>query len=152
MNKFKHDVTDGVDRESIQITLEHYLEEIRQENDELIKQIKRLNNTDKGLEPQAIQTESGTVEKQSAGDTSFDQSVSKENKATFSEQLRTFIQENSPDDPPMEDVEDTLEQSVTSKILQLHESGASVDAIAQQLNQGKGEVELIINIHSKRRL
>ena len=152
MNKFKQDVTDDVDRESIQITLEHYLEEIRQENDALIKRLQRLEGADEHSDHPTLQSETVTVEKQFAGEIFSEQRAPKENKATFSEQLQTSLNENLPSGLSAEDVEDTLEQSVASKILQLHESGLSVDAIAQQLNQGKGEVELIINIHNKRKL
>ncbi|GGE46321.1 hypothetical protein GCM10011391_26410 [Pullulanibacillus camelliae] len=148
MNKLKNDMTGGVDQESIQVTLDHYLEEIRQENDDLIKRLKRLENAEKKQEQ--VPASEPVAEKKQPGPSSAPPPAPKENKTSFAEQLKASMIVEEPSGLPTEDVEDTVEQSMASRILQLHESGLSVEAIAQQLNQGKGEVELIINIHNKR--
>ncbi|MFD1037958.1 DUF6115 domain-containing protein [Virgibacillus byunsanensis] len=47
-----------------------------------------------------------------------------------------------------ENVQDNYEMSVPAKVLQLHGQGLSIDEIAQKLNCGKTETELIIKIHA----
>ena len=48
------------------------------------------------------------------------------------------------------EVNDTMEASVESKVLQLHKDGITETEIAKKLGIGKTEVELIVKLHEKK--
>ncbi|WP_339227733.1 hypothetical protein NSQ77_19475 [Oceanobacillus sp. FSL K6-2867] len=51
--------------------------------------------------------------------------------------------------PIPEDAGDTVEASLESRVLQLHNQGVPVGEIARKLNCGKTEAEIIIKLHEK---
>lgn len=51
--------------------------------------------------------------------------------------------------PPTPEQDDMFEQSLTSQVLTLSNQGFSVTEIAQKLNKGKGEVQLLLKLKKK---
>lgn len=49
--------------------------------------------------------------------------------------------------PPVPNVEDRFETSLNSKVILLHEQGLKAEEIAQKLNKGKTEIELILKFN-----
>lgn len=52
-------------------------------------------------------------------------------------------------EPPVPTEEDQFEQSLTSQIVLLHNKGLNTDEIAQKLNKGKAEIELLLKFSRK---
>ncbi len=99
--------------------LETYLEEIKEENRFLEREIgKPTSNT-----VSSANAEAGQKEEQK-------------------EEVSEYIPEDA-------EVEDDSETSLQAKILQLYDRGVTVEDIARQLNCGKTEAELVIKLHSK---
>lgn len=100
-----------------------YLEEIREENKQLedkLKAIERPKQTKNGIpnEANALQAPEKNVAAGESGQ------IFPDNEAV-----------------------DTVETSLTAKILQLHDQGLSHELIAKQLNCGKTEAQLIIQLY-----
>ncbi|EKN63910.1 coupling factor for flagellin transcription and translation [Schinkia azotoformans LMG 9581] len=52
--------------------------------------------------------------------------------------------------PPMPSAQDRFEQSLNSKVVLLHEQGFKAEEIAQKLNKGKTEIELILKFNGSK--
>lgn len=72
------------------------------------------------------------------------------------EKLRTSSQQEKPKPkpkeyiPPVPIVEDRLETSLNSQVVLLHEQGFKAEEIAQKLNKGKTEIELILKFNGSK--
>ncbi|SES75870.1 hypothetical protein SAMN05216389_10269 [Oceanobacillus limi] len=51
--------------------------------------------------------------------------------------------------PKTDSMDDKVQASLQSRILQLHQSGFSIEEIARKLNCGKTEAELTVKLHGK---
>ena len=112
--------TKQTDTDEIIHLFETYLEEIKAENNLLEKKLSYQN--DKG-KTEAVMTN-----------------------------LPSAQNEFVPDipEPPKNNVKDKVEASLDAKILQLYNQGLTETEIAQKLNCGKTEAELIIRLYGKR--
>ncbi|GGH82138.1 hypothetical protein JOD43_002681 [Pullulanibacillus pueri] len=136
-----------MDDETLAVAMEQYLEEIRHENDILIERIQSLELTSKAHDHKKKMTsdEAKLKEKETVETLKGDiNPVKQQMKKSFDEVLL----EAAP--LPTSQIQDQVEQSTEAKILQLHQKGQKIEAIAKQLNLGKGEVELTINIFKKK--
>ncbi|GLO66022.1 DUF6115 domain-containing protein [Oceanobacillus kimchii] len=108
---------------NIDSKLKHYIEEIRQENQNLQALIQ------KGATPDQKQQSNGVLEEFNLQEEPFSEQI----KENFSS----------------EDAEDTVEASLEAKVLQLYNQGKTIDEIASELECGKTEAEIIIKLHQK---
>lgn len=115
--------------EEINYLLEDFLEKIRLENDRLEKVIAKESN-------QRHASYENTIAYQKKND-SNDQKTSK----SHFKKLHDINHLQFP--------QDRVETSLHAKILQLHKQGLSTTEIAQQLNCGKTEVELVLQFQTK---
>lgn len=51
--------------------------------------------------------------------------------------------------PPVDDVQDTFEESLLSRAVKLQKKGYNVTEIAKSLDRGKGEIELLLKFNEK---
>ncbi|MBT2598682.1 MULTISPECIES: hypothetical protein [Oceanobacillus] len=108
---------------NIDSKLKHYIEEIRQENQNLQALIQ------KGATPDQKQQSNGVLEEFNLQEEPFSEQI----KENFSS----------------EDAEDTVEASLEARVLQLYNQGKTIDEIASELECGKTEAEIIIKLHQK---
>jgi DNA polymerase I-like protein with 3'-5' exonuclease and polymerase domains len=111
---------------------ESYLQEFRQENAILKEQVQNSNK-----EGQRV---------------SLYETVRPDEEESPKEEA---VEEKRNDDAapkfPEIDVQDQVEASLESRVLQLESQGVPPDNIAKQLNCGKTEVELILNLYKKKK-
>jgi|SRR5690625_4567612 len=107
--------------DDIQEVLETYLQEIREENNRLQKSV-TMDEPNKQKPAQTIKDAKFDIDEMMA------------------EEDQIYINENK----------DQMETSLHSRILQLYDKGLSETEIAQQLNCGKTEAELIIKLYGNK--
>ena len=70
------------------------------------------------------------------------------------QKLRTTSQQEKPKPkeytPPVPTARDRFEPSINSKVILLHEQGFKAEEIAQKLNKGKAEIELILKFNGSK--
>ncbi|UFU01052.1 hypothetical protein KO561_09005 [Radiobacillus kanasensis] len=134
-----------------------YLEEIKLENEKLEQAIIQTENTRQpvvhGKETSstiATKTESVTPPKEVKKTTEEKNSiVEKEEEAKKSNLVELPSDESDAYSPPTElPMEDIVEQSLQSKVYQLHDQGYTVEEIAKRLDCGKTEVDLMLKFKS----
>lgn len=107
---------------------ETYLNEIKQENRRLETKINSKTN----------ETKQAHEQKRNEPDTTKEKKIINKNEMDGRE-LKTDI------------IDDTFTTSLEAQVLQLYQQGKEVEEIAQMLNCGKTEAELIINLSKKRK-
>ncbi|QDP40202.1 hypothetical protein [Radiobacillus deserti] len=120
-----------------------YLEEIKLENEKL-EQAMNQTRIHEQTRPSSIisEIEPASIKKQAVKDESPKKGHIKNIPAIEPEKRKEYA-------PPTElPVEDTVEQSLQSKVYQLHDQGFSVEEIAKQLDCGKTEVDLMLKFKS----
>ncbi|WP_156289089.1 DUF6115 domain-containing protein [Oceanobacillus salinisoli] len=106
---------------------ESYLEEIKEENSRLQKELQKKNSSE--VLP-------FNNKKEGMADEPANQEPTKQEP-----DLEPIIE--------VGDMNDAVEASLEAKVLQLHHQGLSITEIAKRLNCGKTEAELIIRLHQK---
>lgn len=120
-----------------------YLLEFREENDKVIEALKHQTSSEKTVNKENNKDKGLNYKKKVKND---DNELKTDNK------IEPSSTPFEPGDyiPPLEnDSFDTLEQSLTSKVLSLHEQGETLESIARKLDCGKTEVELMLKFHRK---
>jgi len=112
------------DADELAELFESYLQEIKVENEQLQKNLERNNSAESAVQPEQPKKPGPNH-------------VSLNNQLSDEFQLPEF------------DSQDHVEASMESKVLQLYSKGLSTSDIAQKLNCGNTEVELIIKLHKK---
>lgn len=112
---------------NIDSKLKHYIEEIKQENQNLQALLQ------KGATPDPKQQSNGVLE---------EKEVVNLQEEPFSERIKENFSS--------EDAEDTVEASLEARVLQLYNQGKTIDEIASELECGKTEAEIIIKLHQKK--
>jgi len=120
-------------QKEIEELLAVYLLEIREENEKLLEAIDQNNQRPKN-----------TITEEKKADDILSKPEKKLEPKESIEPER--YQDYQPIEPNVQ--EDTVEQSLAAQVLSLHEKGVQPEAIAQQLNRGKREVELFIRFHN----
>lgn len=113
------------DASEIAELFESYLQEIKYENEQLTERLLATHSED---EPQK------EVEAQPKSEKQKDEHVE-------AKDLEIEL--------PDLNVEDQVEASLESQVLQLNDQGFSLEQIARKLNRGKTEVELIVKLYKK---
>ncbi len=110
-------------QKEIEDLFQSYLLEMKEENEKLLNLIDKSNST---LTPTP---------------------VVKREKVT--QQLYQTQEKPKPKEytPPMPTAQDRFEQSLNSKVVLLHKQGFKTEEIAQKLNKGKTEIELILKFN-----
>ncbi|SFM31798.1 hypothetical protein SAMN04487943_11345 [Gracilibacillus orientalis] len=115
---------------NIEDTLAVYLVELKEENENFVKQVGKLNDN-KSVNNKNKQEQQQVRQPVAEFDTSKD---------TTEYQPISHV----------EQVEDVVERSTTASVLHLHEKGHTVDEIAKKLDKGKTEVELLLKFQQKK--
>ncbi len=110
---------------------EVYLDEIRQENNELKNLLMQDQTAEEETETEKIEMNKETTEKRQ---------MQEDNQVSEQSGIDSLL-----DQSPGYQVGASLE----SRVLQLHSTGKSVEEIAKTLNCGKTEAELIIKLYQK---
>lgn len=147
MNAMNANQTDANDFEKVKSEIEDillsYTEQMKDENEKLLLQIKREND----LINQKLNSE--TVEKMeeppmAAQTVQLDLNRKPEPK---NKELDDDYSKYVPPSIPEESSEDVYEQSDTAKVLSLAKQGLDAEQIAKKLSLGKGEVELMLKFY-----
>ncbi|WP_080874734.1 DUF6115 domain-containing protein [Oceanobacillus timonensis] len=114
--------------------LKETLTEIRKEN----KMLQRLLEEEKQPDTKTADWEE------------IQQTASPVAEDTEAASIKTEEKLQNPEMSPSAVYQDEVETSLEAKVLQLHANGNTTDEIAQQLNCGKIEAEIIIKMHQKK--
>ncbi|WP_157800239.1 DUF6115 domain-containing protein [Sporolactobacillus pectinivorans] len=151
-----HDVEDIFDA---------YLEETRKENDRLVANLKeaieppaRQKSTAKKNHP-ARSKKADTIHRPAEQNpTPFSQVLKKESELQMQETINSGesveTEQTAPEEkgewmPPVEDINDKMEESLFLQAMKLKNKGYTTTEIAKELNRGKGEVELLLRFQGK---
>lgn len=115
---------------NIEDTLAVYLVELKQENENFMKQVEKFH------EP-----------KHKVENKSEKQQVSKQRVEMVNTYSDTTGYQPISD---VEQVEDVVEHSITASVLHLYEKGYTVEEIAKQLDKGKTEIALLLKFQQKK--
>ncbi|WP_226034921.1 DUF6115 domain-containing protein [Aquibacillus saliphilus] len=115
-----------------------YLLEIKDENDKLLSAINHSDEV-KSEDNEPIKTTEVVNKKNNTN--------KQTNSKLYQAEVRNEPAEYTP--PSVDDVQDTVEQSITGKVYTLYDQGESVESIARKLDCGKTEIELMLKFHRK---
>src|SRR5690625_5194763 len=118
--------------ESIETTMQQFINEIKAENHQLQQQLSQTSRPSSSFSPVEL------GETTTHSDNKELNEKHPKNDQTINDELTDMKQEK-------------MELSLEGKILQLHETGYNVEQIAEQLTCGKTEVELILNLQQQLR-
>ena len=118
--------------------LEHYVSEIKHENLKLQQLLEKNNEPTVNFKEQLDQEQERYLNEEDVSNHS----------TNHNEVLKETTLEENISDQPMIDLlgkhEDSFEQSLESKVITLKEQGLTTNAIAQNLNRGNTEIELVL--------
>ncbi|RYL95318.1 hypothetical protein EWI07_02090 [Sporolactobacillus sp. THM7-4] len=143
-----------------------YLADVREENDRFAARIqtmmeKRSRSENETMNVNDGQSEAGEEIKPAKdkepgipkNGADFERYLNKQIAASSSPQRQVNAQAGigSEEDwmPPIEEMHDTVEESLYVQAVKLQKKGYTVTEIARQLNRGKGEIELLLKFQGK---
>lgn len=141
MHKINVQSSSSNDYEKIKAEIEDilisYTEEMKDENEKLLVQIKKMKEENEKLK--FHQEQASAIPRQTP--------LFPNNKQEEKEEKEKQYEHYRPPEIPDQPMEDLFEQSDTLKILTLAKQGLSAEQIAKKLNLGKGEVELVLKFY-----
>ncbi|WP_077615104.1 DUF6115 domain-containing protein [Caenibacillus caldisaponilyticus] len=136
INQLKHAQSEH-DLEAIDAALSAHLEAVRAENQALLDALD---------EHQVKRDQAAPIERREEAAPREEQTSA---RGPAEERTPSAGAEAVPAPPPIDGVQDRVEPSLSAQVLHLAEAGHDVEHIAKQLKIGKGEVELMLNLHRK---
>jgi len=118
----------------IETVLENFLHEVKEENERLQQQLQEQNHTQ--------EERMNRDEAPSVYENKLDQMVNHV-------QNRENIKQKVAPEPPVDQKVDKLETSLEAQVFQMAKAGMSADQIAQKLDRGKTEIELMLKLQLK---
>lgn len=134
-----------------------YLEDVRKENDRLASEVRMMIKKDDVLGRKAVARE--TKEEGPPETKGFDQVLNEEVTESHGRQ-KQFLQPDGAVSqgkdgnadrwaPPVDGIQDTLEESPLVQALKLEKKGYTVIEIAKKMNRGQSEIELLLKFKGK---
>jgi hypothetical protein len=157
--------------EDLEAALSDYLDQVRRENDRLAHRVGAIVNGERVVRPSDAQQKdehpqghsatgrpSDSVRKPDGGDRapSFNEELQKQvgksvlRAASSNERDGSQGKNDQPWVPPVDAIQDTVEESLTARAMELHEQGLSTVEIAKKLNRGEGEIRLLLKIRERK--
>ncbi|MCL1630859.1 DUF2802 domain-containing protein [Sporolactobacillus sp. CPB3-1] len=142
--------------------LSEHIKAVRLENQQLLEQLNTLlteynsqqssknrtvhsgKNTEHSIETNRTQSGPASTFAETL-DSEKEQLQKKEKKQSLNQNLKNKEEWV----PPIDDIQDQVEQSPYLQAVKLQEKGYSLTEIAKKMNRGEGEVELLLKLHGK---
>lgn len=157
-----------VDRDQIIQDIEEvftaYLTDIQEENNRLADELKAFSGSDRSTRPAGAEEGKSIVQSPDhhLEELKGEGVIDKKNQ-TLAKKAAPVLPKTSGGNPretekqnmektwmpPIDDVQDTFEESLLSKAVKLQKKGYNVTEIAKTLDRGKGEIELLLKFNEK---
>ncbi|MCO7174716.1 hypothetical protein ACFP7A_02575 [Sporolactobacillus kofuensis] len=152
-----------------QLLLDEHMAAVRQENEQLLAELRTLLKEQDAKKPRTKRTRKPSPTNKEAHEVPSEENSNLEKK-DFSAMLSEETERNKPNAksvnksritskpespgtdewmPPIDQVQDKIEESPYIQALKLKEKGLTATEIAKQLHRGKGEIELLLKLKGK---